>query len=313
MKAMQVQEAPNGLTLHPAQVSQPTPCKTDVLIRVHAAGIIPTELQWEPTTQTKTGARRSDAIPSHEFSGVIAGRGDAVDDFNIGQPVYGMNDWYADGALAEFCLTQPSSIAPKPLTLSWVEAATVPISALTAWQGLFDHARLQPKEKILIHGGSGGVGTFAVQLARRHGAQIIATTSTKNISMVKQLGADEVIDYKISRFQDLVRDVDVVFDTVGGETLELSWSLLKPNGRMVTIVSEPPSNDPRAKKSFFIVEPIQRQLVEIGELLDAGSLKTFVNAILPLEDAAKAYTKPLPHELGYGKIVITVPNGGQTS
>ena len=131
--------------------------------------------------------------------------------------------------------------------------------------------------------------------------------------MVKQLGADEVIDYKTSRFQDLVRDVDVVFDSVGGETLELSWSLLKPNGRMVTIVSEPPSNDPRAKKSFFIVEPIQRQLVEIGKLLDAGSLKTFVNAILPLEDAAKAYTKPLPHELGYGKIVITVPNGGQTS
>src|ERR1700723_891508 len=254
MKAMQVQEAPNGLTLHPAQVSQPTPCKTDVLIRVHAAGIIPTELQWEPTTQTKTGARRSDAIPSHEFSGVIAGRGDPADDFNNGQPVYGMNDWYADGALAEFCLTQPSSIAPKPLTLSWEEAATVPISALTAWQGLFDHARLQPKEKILIHGGSGGVGTFAI-----------------------------------------------------------SGSLPKPNGRMVTIVPEPPSNDPRAKKIFFIVEPIQRQLVEIGELLDAGSLKTFVNAILPLEDAAKAYTKPLPHELGYGKIVITIPNGGQTS
>jgi NADPH:quinone reductase-like Zn-dependent oxidoreductase len=105
MKAMQVHEAPNGLTLHPSQVSQPTPRKTDVLIRVHAAGIIPTELEWEPTTQTKTGARRSNAIPSHEFSGVIAGRGDAVDDFNIGQPVYGMNDWYADGALAEFCLT----------------------------------------------------------------------------------------------------------------------------------------------------------------------------------------------------------------
>jgi NADPH:quinone reductase-like Zn-dependent oxidoreductase len=193
------------------------------------------------------------------------------------------------------------------LTLTWEEAATVPISALTAWQGLFDHGRLQPKEKILIHGGSGGVGTFAVQLARRHGAQIIATTSTKNVSMVKQLGADEVIDYRTSRFQDLVHDVDVVFDTVGGETRELSWSVLKPNGRMVTIVSDPPSNDPRVKKSFFIVEPIQQQLVEIGKLLDAGSLKTFVNAILPLEDAAKAYTKPLPHELGYGKIVITIP------
>ena len=313
MKAMQVHETANGLTLHPARVSPPTPRKTDVLIRVHAAGIIPTELEWEPTTKTKTGARRSNAIPSHEFCGVIAGRGDAVSDFKIGQSVYGMNDWYADGALAEFCLTQPSSIAPKPLTLTCEEAATVPISALTAWQGLFDHARLQPKEKILIHGGSGGVGTFAVQLARRHGAQIIATTSTKNVSMVKQLGADEVIDYKTSRFQDLVHDVDVVFDTVGGETRELSWSVLKPNGRMVTIVSDPPGDDPRVMKSFFIVEPIQQQLVEIGKLLDAGSLKTFVKAVLPLEDAAKAYTKPIPHELGCGKLVITIANGGQRS
>jgi NADPH:quinone reductase-like Zn-dependent oxidoreductase len=313
MRAMQVHETPNGLTLNPAQVSQPTPGKTEVLIRVHAAGIIATELKWEPTTQTKTGARRSNAIPSHEFSGVIAGRGDAVNDFNIGQTVYGMNDWYADGALAEFCLTQPSSIAPRPLTLTCEEAATVPISALTAWQGLFDHARLEPKEKILIHGGSGGVGTFAVQLARRHGAQIIATTSTKNISLVKQLGADEVIDFKTSRFQDLVHDVDVVFDTVGGKTRELSWSVLKPNGRMVTIVSDPPSNDPRVQKSFFIVEPIQQQLVEIGRLFDAGSLKTFVNAVFPLEDAAKAYTKPIPNELGYGKIVVTIPNGDQTS
>ena len=136
MRAMQVHETPNGLALNPAEVSQPTPGKSDVLIRVQSAGIIATELNWEPTTQTKTGATRSNAIPSHEFSGVIAGRGDAVNDFSIGQTVYGMNDWYADGALAEFCLTQPSSIAPKPLTLSWEEAATVPISALTAWQGL---------------------------------------------------------------------------------------------------------------------------------------------------------------------------------
>jgi NADPH:quinone reductase-like Zn-dependent oxidoreductase len=311
MRAIQVHETPNGPTLHPAQVPKPTPGKADVLIHVHAAGIIPTEIQWEPTTQTKTGAKRFNAIPSHEFSGVIVAVGENANNLKIGQAVYGMNDWYAEGALAEFCLTQPSNIAPKPSTLTDEEAATVPISALTAWQGLFDHARLQPKEKILIHGGSGGVGTFAVQLAHRHGAYVIATTSTKSISLVKQLGADEVIDYKTSQFQDLVHDVDVVFDTVGGKTQELSWSVLKPNGRFVTIVSDPPGDDPRAKKSYFIVEPNQKQLIEIGKLLDAGSLKTFVNAVLPLEDAAKAYTKSIPNELGYGKVVVTIPDGGQ--
>lgn len=311
MKAMQVYETPNGPALHPAQVPQPTPGKADILIHVHAAGIIPTELEWEPTTQTKTGAKRSNAIPSHEFSGVIAAKGENVSDFNIGQLVYGFNDWYADGALAEFCLTQPSSVAAKPSTLTDEEAATVPISALTSWQALFDHARLQPKEKILIHGGSGGVGAFAVQLAHRHGAHVIATTSTKNISLVKQLGADEVIDYKTSHFQDLVHNVDVVFDTVGGQTLELSWSVLKSNGRMVTIVSDPPSDDPRVRKSYFIVEPNQKQLIEIGKLIDAGSLKTFVKAVLPLEDAAKAYTEPIPNELGYGKVVVTIPDDGR--
>lgn len=307
MKAMQLQQTPKGLTLHPAQIPSPKPGETDILIRVHAAGIIPTELEWDPTIHTKTGAKRFNAIPSHEFSGVIKAKGDAVSDFNVGQAVYGVNDWYADGALAEFCLTQPSSIAPKPSTLTDDQAATVPISALTAWQALFDHAKLQPKERVLIHGGSGGVGIFAVQLAHRHGAYVISTTSTKNLSLVKQLGANEVIDYKTQNFQDLVRDVDVVLDTVGGKTLELSSSVLKPGGRLVTIVSElSGATDPRIQKVYFIVEPNQQQLIEVRKLLDAGSLKTFVNATLPLEEAAKAYEKSLPDELGYGKVVVTV-------
>lgn len=304
MKAIQLQESS---TLRLADVPQPTPGKADILIHVHAAGIIPTELEWDPTIHTKTGAKRSNAIPSHEFSGVIKAKGDAVNDFKIGQAVFGVNDWYADGALAEFCLTQPASIAPKPSTLTDDEAATVPISALTAWQALFNYAKLQPNERILIHGGSGGVGTFAVQLAQRHGAYVISTTSTKNLSLVKQLGANEVIDYKTQNFQDLVRDVDVVLDTVGGKTLELSSSVLKPGGRLITIVSEPSKEtDRHIQKIFFIVEPNQEQLIEIGKLLDAGSLKTFVNATLPLNEAAKAYEKPLPNELGYGKVVVTV-------
>jgi NADPH:quinone reductase-like Zn-dependent oxidoreductase len=307
MKAMQVHESPNGLTLHPAQVPQPTPGKADVLIKVHAAGVIPTELIWSPTTQTRTGGKRLNAIPGHEFSGVIAAKGDDVSDFKIGQAVYGMNDWFSDGATAEFCLTQPSSIALKPSTLSHQEAATVPISALTAWQALFDHARLQPKERILIHGGSGGVGTFAVQLAHRHGAHVISTASTRNVSLVKQLGADEVIDYKTSNFQDLVQDADVVLDTVGGKTRDLSWSVLQPKGRLVTVSADTESSaDPRDKNAFFIVEPNQMQLIEIAKLFEKGILKTFVGAAIPLEEAASAYAKPIPTQRGPGKVVITI-------
>lgn len=304
---MQLRQTAAGSALQLGDIPQPVVGPSDILIAVHTAGIIATELEWEPTTQTKEGGKRSNAVPSHEFSGVVTEKGKNVKGFEIGQPIFGVNDWYVDGALAEFCLTQPSSIAPKPATLTDDQAATVPISALTSWQALFDHAKLQPKERILIHGGSGGVGTFAVQLAHRHGAYVISTTSTKNIALVKQLGADEVIDYKTQNFQDIIRDVDVVFDTVGGKTLDLSSSVLKPGGRLVTVVSEPSGvTDPSIKKVFFIVEPSQQQLIEIGKLLDEGSLKTFVNATLPLEEAAKAYEKPVLNELGYGKVVVTV-------
>ncbi|HXC97180.1 MAG TPA: NADP-dependent oxidoreductase [Edaphobacter sp.] len=305
MKAIQLHETSNGPTLQLADVAQPVPGKADVLVRVHAAGIIPTELEWQPTIQTKSGAKRSNAIPSHEFSGVIAAKGEEVTAFTVGQAVYGFNDWYADGALAELCLTQPSSIATKPSTLTDEEAASVPISALTAWQALFVHAKLQPSQRILIHGASGAVGTFAVQLARRQGAYIVATASTRNLALVEQLGANEVIDYKTTHFQDIVRDIDVVFDTVGGQTRDLSWSVLKPSGRFITIASDS-ETDLRLTNSFFIVEPNQQQLKEVASLLDAGELKTFVNAVVPLEDAAKAYEKAIPNARGYGKVVVKI-------
>jgi NADPH:quinone reductase-like Zn-dependent oxidoreductase len=307
MKAMQLYQSPEGFSLHLGRIPQPTPGRGEISIQVHAAGVTVTELDWYPTTHTKAGTPRENAIPGHEFSGVIAALGEDVTGFTIGQPVYGMNDWFAEGATADFCLTLPSSIAPKPTTLTHAEAATIPIGALTAWQGLFDHARLQPRERILIHGGAGAVGLFAVQLAHRHGAYVIATASTQTLDLVKQLGADQVIDYKTARFQDLVQDIEVVFDTVGGETRDLSWSLLKPEGRMVTIAADDEtSTDPRIKEHYFIVEPNQSQLIEIAKLLDAGSLKTFVNAAVPFDEAAAAYAKTIPQKLGYGKFVITL-------
>jgi NADPH:quinone reductase-like Zn-dependent oxidoreductase len=307
MEAMQVQQSPGGMTLRSAQVPQPVPGKGEVLVRVQAAGVTPTELGWYPTSHTKSGQERLNTIPGHEFSGVVAAKGEGVNDFAVGQLVYGMNDWFADGATAEFCLTQSQSIASKPATLTHEEAATVPIGALTAWQGLFDRAKLKAGERVLVHGGAGAVGLFAVQLARLHGAQVIATASTATVSAVAQLGADEVIDYKKARFDELVRNVDVVFDTVGGETRELSWNVLKPEGRMITIAADGEnSTDPRVRKYYFIVEPNQEQLIEVGKLLDAGSLKTFVKASVPLADAAAAYERGVPGMLGYGKVVVTI-------
>lgn len=314
MKAMQVRESPHGLTLYAAETPQPTPGREDVLIRVYAAGVTTTELGWYPTTHQKSGDARTNAIPGHEFSGIIAAIGSNVKDLAVGQSVYGMNDWFADGATAEFCVTQPSNIAPKPTSISYDEAATIPIGALTAWQGLFDHGNLQPNERVLVQGAAGGVGIFAVQLARRHGAYVIATTSTPNVDRIKRLGANEVIDYTKTRFQDvIVQPVDVVFDTVGGQTRDLSWPVLKSSGRMITIAADGEgSTDPRIKENYFIVEPNRKQLIEIAKLIDAGFLKTFVNAVVPFEDSAKAYAKSIPQKLGYGKVVITISNGSAT-
>ena len=307
MKAMQVVAKEHGPEVSATDRPQPQPGAGEVLIEVHAAGITTTELEWEPTTQTKDGKPRANAIPVHEFSGVVAACGAGVDQFRVGQAVYGMNDWYSEGALAEFCVTQPSSIASKPASLSDVEAAAVPISALTAWQGLLSRAKLQRGESVLIHGGSGGVGTFAIQIAKLHGARVIATASGDNLDAMRRLGADEVIDYKATRFETVAGDVDVVFDTVGGDMLARSWDVLGKNGRLVTIVSGGGSDgEQRVKDAFFIVEPSQEQLVEVARLIDAGTLKVLLRAVVPLADAELAYNGKAEHQTGYGKTVVSV-------
>ena len=307
MKAMRVNNVQQGLLLIAVELPQPQPREGELLIRVHASGVTPTELVWYPTTHTKEGGVRTSAVPGHEFSGVIAALGKGVDDFNVGDEIYGMNDWFADGATAEFCLTQPQSIALKPKSLTHELAATVPIGALTAWQGLLDRAKMQSGERVLIHGAAGAVGLFAVQLARLHGAFVIATASDRNTEFVKQLGADEVIDYKTSRFEDQVGTVDIVFDAVGGETLDRSWAVLKPGGRMVTIAADSEATaDQRVKEAFFIVEPDQKQLREVAKLLYAGTLKAFVSMVVPLEEASVAYSRGVRDTHSYGKVVIAV-------
>jgi NADPH:quinone reductase-like Zn-dependent oxidoreductase len=297
MKSWRLVDSAQNPQLVQTESSQPKPGVGEVLVRVYAAGVTPTEVLWYPTSHTKHGEKRIGAVPSHEFSGEIA---------ETGEEIYGMNDWFADGALAEYCVTQPDWIAPKPRGLSHVEAASAPIGALTAWQGLFDRAKLQPGERVLVHGGAGAVGIFAIQLARSRGAYVITTISAQNSEFVMELGANETIDYKTARFEDKVREIDVVFDAVGGDTLRRSWGVLKPNGRSVTIAadSERPA-DERTKQAFFIVEPNRQQLLEIRKLLEAGDLRPVVDTILPFSQASDGYTANVKKQ-GRGKLVVAV-------
>ena len=284
-------------------VPVPTAGAGEVLVRVHAAAVTPSELVWVPTTSTREGTPRpTPIILGHEFSGIIAALGAGASGFRAGDEVFGMNDWFRDGAQAEYCVARAEEIAPKPRTLDHAHAAATPISALTAWQGLVDRARLARGERVLIHGASGAVGVFAVQLARRLGARVVGTASAANLDFVRALGADQALDYRAAGFEGELRDIDVVFDTVGGDTLQRSWRVLKPTGRLVTIAaSEERTDDPRAKAAFFIVEPNGAQLREIARLMDAGELRTFVEE-LPLAKAQAAYARKPAH----GKVVLRV-------
>lgn len=310
MQSAWVVGSTGALRVEPAEIAKPRPQPGEVLVQVRAAGVTPTELSWSPTYQQKDGSPRTHAIPGHEFSGVVAEIGGGVTAFSVGDEIYGMNDWFADGATAEYCVTVPPNIAPKPSRLSHPEAATVPIGALTAWQGLFDRAKLRAGERLLVHGAAGAVGTFVVQLAALHGAEVIATASAQNRDFLLQLGAKRVIDYTVAPFENDARDMDVVFDGVGGDTLTRSWSVLKPSGRMVTIAADSEATqDERVKNAFLIVEPNQQQLVEIGKLLDSGKLRTFVGAEVPLAEAPEAYARKVRRKHGYGKVVVVLTTG----
>ncbi len=307
MRAAYLTEKTGAEGLVIGDVPKPSPDAGELLIHVRATAVTPTELQWYPTFNTRGGEPRPfPVILSHELSGVVADIGSGVTEFKAGDAVYGMNDWFANGAQAEFCTAPAVAVAPKPATLDFAEAAVVPISALTAWQGLFDHGGLKAGERVLIHGGSGGVGVFAVQLARWRGAEVVATASAERLGFVRELGADEAIDYKTTRFEEVARNIDLVLDSIGGETLERSWKVLRPGGRAVTIASQSAeATDARTKAEFFIVEPNPSQLTEIARLLDSGAIRAFVEAVYPLDQAREAYARAVRGNMR-GKIALRV-------
>lgn len=289
----------------------PVPALTpgDALVRVHAAGISPAEFTWQ-IWQTPDGRSRLPAIPSHEVSGVVAAVSSEVQDVAIGDAVYALTDFFRDGAAAEYVAVRAADLAPKSRTISHVEAAATPLSALTAWQALFDHAQLTSGQRVLIHGAAGGVGSFAVQLARWRGAHVIGTASARNISFVRDLGADEVIDYRATHFETALGDVDIVFDTVGGQVLERTWSVLKRGGSLITIVRPQSPDWAKAREArgvFFIVEPRRDQLIELNRLIEAGTVRPIVEAVFPLEQAREAFERGA-REHPRGKLVLAVTN-----
>ena len=320
MKAVRLHKFGGGPQdlVYEEDVVQPHPKEGEVLVKVYATGVTQNEINW-------IWYHSDISLPiilGHELSGIIEEVGPKVSNQRAGDAVYGLTDTLSftrDGAEAEYVIAIDSEMAPKPQSLDYEYAAAVPMAGLTAWQALFDHAHLSSKDTILIHGAAGGVGSFAVQLARWTGAHIIGTASEHNSSFLKDLGVNDVIDYKKTRFEDRVHDVDVVFDTVGGKTLERSWQVLRKGGKLVSVASQGlPTTFDKLQAYFkekgdsygidatwFILHTSRDQLIKIGDLIDSGQVKPVVDTILPLSQASQAYggAKGV-HK--HGKIVLRV-------
>ena len=307
MKAVRLHGRGGPAQLVYEDAPQPQPGPGEALARVGASGVIANELKWDETYQTVTGAPLPFPIPGRDLSGVVVAGGPGVTDLAVGDTIYAMLGYGRDGAEAEYAIALPSELAPRPRTLDDIQAGAVPLSALTAWQALFVHGGLSAGQTALIHGAAGGVGVFATQLARWKGARVIVTASARDADFVRELGADETFDYATTRFEEVVHDVDIVFDTGGGDTLARSWRVVKPGGALVSVVSPLSGQALREdiRYVYFIVEPSGAQLREIGALIDAGQIHPVVDQVFPLAQARQAYeTAASGHPRG--KTVITM-------
>lgn len=286
----------------------PAPAAGEVLIEVHAAAITLAELSWDLSWQTRAGADRTPVIPSHEVSGVVAAAGEGVTAFAPGDEVFGLVDFDRDGAAAEFVTVPATALAAKPGKATHLEAAALPLAALTAWQALVDHAAVRPGDRVLIHGGAGGVGVYGVQLAAALGAHVIATDLPQNEAFVRDLGAAEFVDFTSARFDERYADLDVVLDAVGGDTLARSYGVLRPGGRLVTLAAPPDQEEATrhgVEAIFFVVRPDQEELSRLAEAVDEGTLRPVVSEVFPLAEGRAAFD----HGLGPrrpGKIVLSV-------
>lgn len=297
---------PETLALETAPI--PVPAAGELLVRVHAAGITFDELLWD-LTWTRDGLERTPIIPSHEVSGVIAKVGEGVTGVAVGDEVYGLVPFDRDGAAADFVVLPAANIAARPSSVSHEHAASVPLSALTAWQALTVHARIRAGEQVLIQGGAGSVGLFAVQLAALAGAHVTATCRQRDAALVKQLGASRVVDFERGHGISAPGSFDAVVDTVGGTVMEDAIPLLRSGGRLVTLSAPPPADRARdhgVDATFFLVQADRRQLAELSGLVDSGCLRTVLASVFPLAQGRAAYESGVAPGRAPGKTVLSI-------
>jgi NADPH:quinone reductase-like Zn-dependent oxidoreductase len=306
MKAIRIHEYGGPEKLREEDVPEPRAESGQVLVRVHAASVNPIDYKLASGVMRQIMPLEFPWIPGGDFSGVVEAVGAGVTGFKKGDVVYG--DTPGGGAYTQQLGTSASVVAPKPSKLSHIEAASVPLAGQTAWQALFDHGRLERGQTVLIHGGSGGVGAFAVQLAHWKGAKVLATGSAENADFLRSLGADMAIDYKAKPFESVAKNVDLVLDLIGGETQRRSFGVLKPGGSLIA-TAQPPSEQEAAqhkvRAAMMRMEASAKNLLELAKLLDAGTIRPLVSKKYPMSEARAAWADILSGHTR-GKIVLEV-------
>ena len=308
MKAIRIHEFGGPEVLKYEDAPNPSPANDEVVIKIHASGVNPVDCKIRAGLAQGKFPVELPLIPGWDVSGEIEEAGSDVLNFRKGDEVYSRPDPTRNGTYAEYVVVKADQVNSKPKSLDHDKAAAVPLAGLTAWQGLFEHGDLKADQKVLIHAASGGVGTFAVQFAKWKGAFVIGTASEENIDFLYDLGADEVIDYKTEKFEEKVKDVDLVFDLIGGETQKRSLNVIKEGGRLVTTVQ--PANQEEAKEKNiqvigYMAKSYPADLQQIADLIDSGKIKPIVTEIFPLKEAAKAQEMIDSHHTR-GKIVLKV-------
>ena len=285
-----------------AERPEPTAAISDVVVQVHASGFVGTELEW-PSTWTDRNARdRAPSILGHELAGVVTAIGYGATGLSVGQRVFGLTDWYRDGTLAEYVAVEARNVAPLPGDVDFTTGASLPISGLTAWQGLFQHGRLQAGQRVLAHGAAGAVGTMVTQLAREAGAYVIGTGRAADRQKALDFGAQEFIDLDNDALED-VGAVDLVFDVIGGDIGKRSARLVRAGGILVSVVGPPEVRPDQGVAVDFVVESDRAQLSEIVQRVRDGRLRTNIGHIVPIQAAVAAFN---PTKRISGKTIIQI-------
>ncbi|MGW4618614.1 NADP-dependent oxidoreductase [Streptomyces sp. NPDC004592] len=289
-----------GMTL--TERPEPIAAINDVIVRIHASGFVPTEMEWPSTWADRAGRDRTPSIPGHELAGVVTALGYGTTGLSVGQRVFGLADWHRDGTLAQYVAIEARNLAPLPGDVDFTVGASLPISGLTAWQGLFQHGRLQAGQTVLAHGAAGAVGTMVTQLAREAGAYVIGTGRAADREKALDFGAHEFVDLENDTLKD-IGSVDLVFDVIGGNVQEQSAALIKPGGTLVSIVGPVEARPTHGLAVDFVVEADRAELGEIVQRVRDGRLRTNIGDIASLDDAIAALN---PTTRRRGKTVIRV-------